>query len=69
MIKRRIHDKLVESIDHSPAVGLLGPRQVGKTTLALEMGATRPSLYLDLESPTDRAESGKSPAHDAPRPK
>ena len=55
MIKRRIHDKLVESIDHSPAVGLLGPRQVGKTTLALEMGATRPSLYLDLESPTDRA--------------
>jgi predicted AAA+ superfamily ATPase len=55
MIKRRIHDKLHESIDHSPAVGLLGPRQVGKTTLALEMGATRPSLYLDLESPTDRA--------------
>jgi uncharacterized protein len=55
MIKRRIHDKLDESIDHSPAVGLLGPRQVGKTTLALEMGATRPSLYLDLESPTDRA--------------
>ena len=55
MIKRRIHDKLVESIDHSPAVGLLGPRQVGKTTLALEMGATRPSLYLDLESPADRA--------------
>ncbi len=55
MIKRRIHDKLDESIDHSPAVGLLGPRQVGKTTLALEMGATRPSLYLDLESPADRA--------------
>jgi predicted AAA+ superfamily ATPase len=55
MIKRRIHDKLDESIDHSPAVGLVGPRQVGKTTLALEMGATRPSLYLDLESPTDRA--------------
>lgn len=55
MIKRRIHDKLDEAIDHNPAVGLLGPRQVGKTTLALEMGATRPSLYLDLESPADRA--------------
>ncbi len=55
MIKRRIRDKLDESIDHSPAVALLGPRQVGKTTLALEMGATRPSLYLDLESPADRA--------------
>lgn len=55
MIKRRIHDKLDEAIDRSPAVALLGPRQVGKTTLALEMGATRPSLYLDLESPADRA--------------
>ncbi|MFM1748297.1 MAG: hypothetical protein RLZZ188_1963 [Verrucomicrobiota bacterium] len=55
MIKRRIHDRLAESIEHSPAVGLLGPRQVGKTTLALEIGANRPSLYLDLQSPADRA--------------
>ncbi|MBM3853342.1 MAG: ATP-binding protein [Verrucomicrobia bacterium] len=55
MIARRIHDKLAESIEHNPAVALLGPRQVGKTTLALELGATRPSLYLDLESPADRA--------------
>ncbi len=37
------------------AVGLLGPRQVGKTTLALEIGAGRPSVYLDLESAPDRA--------------
>ena len=55
MIRRHIHDQLIEAIDHSPAVGLLGPRQVGKTTLALEIGETRPSLYLDLESPADRA--------------
>jgi predicted AAA+ superfamily ATPase len=33
----------------------LGPRQVGKTTLALTVAATRPSLYLDLESEADRA--------------
>ena len=37
------------------AVGLLGPRQVGKTTLALEIARGRPSVYLDLESPGDRA--------------
>lgn len=55
MLRRRIHDKLAETIEHSPAVGLLGPRQVGKTTLALEIGEARPSLYLDLESPADRA--------------
>ncbi len=38
-----------------PAVALLGPRQVGKTTLAHEVARTRPSVYLDLESDADRA--------------
>ena len=42
-------------LSRNPVVGLLGPRQVGKTTLALEIGQERPSLYLDLESPADRA--------------
>src|SRR5258708_7861462 len=55
MIKRRIHDELVELIDKYPAVGLLGPRQVGKTTLALEIAKTRPSLYVDLELASGRA--------------
>ena len=55
MIERRIHPQLVEMIGNYPAVALLGPRQVGKTTLALNVAATRPSLYLDLESPGDQA--------------
>ncbi|MGO9923551.1 MAG: ATP-binding protein [Isosphaeraceae bacterium] len=55
MIERRIHTQLVEMIGRYPAVALLGPRQVGKTTLALSVAATRPSLYLDLESPGDLA--------------
>ena len=55
MITRRICKELVEAISGNPAVALLGPRQVGKTTLALEVGNTRPSLYLDLESASDRA--------------
>jgi predicted AAA+ superfamily ATPase len=54
MITRRIASRLSYLLDRSPAVALLGPRQVGKTTLALEIGATRPSLYLDLESESDR---------------
>lgn len=36
------------------AVALVDPRQVGKTTLALEIAAQRPSVYLDLESLPDR---------------
>jgi len=55
MIERHVKQKLVEAIDNAPAVALLGPRQVGKTTLALEIGDTRPSIYLDLESNADRA--------------
>jgi predicted AAA+ superfamily ATPase len=36
-------------------VVLTGPRQVGKTTLALEVAGKRPATYLDLESSTGRA--------------
>ncbi|MCM2477738.1 ATP-binding protein [Rhizobium sp. CG5] len=55
MIERRIEKDLLDLIDSSPAVALLGPRQVGKTTLAIDIGTTRPSIYLDLESEADRA--------------
>src|SRR5690606_7167259 len=37
-----------------PATGIVGPRQVGKTTLAKQMAADHQFLYLDLESSTDR---------------
>jgi predicted AAA+ superfamily ATPase len=37
-----------------PAVALLGPRQVGKTTLAYTIAEGRKSVYLDLESHLDR---------------
>ncbi|HSH99895.1 MAG TPA: ATP-binding protein [Reyranella sp.] len=55
MLQRRLQERLLYLLDRYPAVALLGPRQVGKTTLALEVAAGRPSRYLDLESPTDRA--------------
>ena len=55
MIPRRISDELAYLLDNVPAVVLVGPRQVGKTTLALELARTRPSVYLDLESAADRS--------------
>ena len=54
MLPRRLGARLNHLLTHSPAVVLLGPRQVGKTTLALEIGEKRPSVYLDLEDNTDR---------------
>jgi len=42
-------------LEHLPAVALVGPRQAGKTTLALTIAEGRPSVYLDLESAADRA--------------
>ncbi|MHB1013764.1 MAG: hypothetical protein ACYC2W_00595 [Desulfurivibrionaceae bacterium] len=38
MIERSLAPKLLDAIAHNPAVALLGPRQAGKTTLALEVG-------------------------------
>lgn len=55
MIERRITNELNDLIDSNPAVALIGPRQVGKTTLALAVSESRPSIYLDLESDADRA--------------
>lgn len=55
MTRERSFDELMTAVDCNPAVGLLGPRQVGKTTLALEIGQGRPSVYLDLEDPADCA--------------
>ena len=42
-------------LDRNPAVVLTGPRQVGKTSLALEIARDRDSVYLDLERPSDLA--------------
>jgi len=55
MISRRLASELVTALAESPAVALLGPRQVGKTTLALEVAKAQPAVYLDLESEGDRA--------------
>lgn len=42
-------------LKHTPAVVITGPRQVGKTTLALAMAEDREAVYLDLEAEPDRA--------------
>jgi len=55
MLPRRLSFRLNYLLRHSPAVVLLGPRQSGKTTLALEVGEQKASIYLDLEDENDRA--------------
>ena len=56
MISRQCLSTLIQRLEESSAVVLLGPRQVGKTTLALQLAAQWPagSTYLDLERPADR---------------
>lgn len=55
MIHRRITEELQSRLKEVPAVVLLGPRQTGKTTLALSLAGKCPSIYLDLESEQDKA--------------
>ncbi len=53
MIKRRLEDKVLRTLQRSPSVALVGPRQIGKTTLALNVSEMIPSVYLDLENQLD----------------
>ncbi len=55
MIERRVAAEVTALLDQAPAVAILGPRQAGKTTLAMAIAQGRPSVYLDLESAADRA--------------
>ena len=55
-LPRHLASLLIQSLTESPAVGLLGPRQVGKSTLARGLAAEREATYIDLQSPANRAQ-------------
>ena len=54
VIPREARARVDRLLSRAPAVVLTGPRQVGKTTLALEFARERNAAYLDLEDPRDR---------------
>lgn len=56
MIPRDIEKRLAYALKNMPVVALVGPRQVGKTTLALQIAEgelAKKRSYLDLELDTD----------------
>jgi len=65
MIRRITEAAVKNALGKNPAVGLLGPRQVGKTTLAEAIvDASEPEpIYLDLENPEDLAKLGDPGAY------
>jgi len=54
MIERRIKGKIEQALQDQAAVAIIGPRQVGKTTLSLEIAENTDAIYLDLEDRADR---------------
>ena len=63
MILRSIENEVLEGLSYLPVVGILGPRQVGKTTLVkgLMTKLEKPSVYLDLEYFADLEKLRASP--------
>jgi predicted AAA+ superfamily ATPase len=63
-IPRRLRPLIESRLQHMPGVVLLGPRQVGKTTIARDIVARRPNraVYLDLERPADQRRLGDADA-------
>jgi len=62
MFTRIAQQSLSSQLAWSPAVAILGPRQIGKTTLARALfDLHTDAIYLDLESPQDRARLGEGP--------
>lgn len=56
MIDRRLQPRVRRALETFPVVALIGPRQVGKTTLARSIQVQHPgAIYLDLEKPSDLA--------------
>lgn len=56
MIDRKLRETIIKSLALYPVVGLIGCRQVGKTTLAKMIAeGAKDVLYLDLELPSDIA--------------
>ena len=58
MITRLIQESILEILKYFPVVGIIGPRQVGKTTLAksiIKEIKEKESIYIDLENPKDLA--------------
>jgi predicted AAA+ superfamily ATPase len=57
IVPRQIQPEVSRLLEQFPAVAILGPRQVGKTTLAVALAEAlrEEALYLDLELPSDRA--------------
>ena len=55
MITRLLQSEITSLMRHLPAVSILGARQVGKTTLAKQIGSAQKKecIYLDLENPLD----------------
>ena len=55
MIRRSVASSIEQALKRQAAVEIIGPRQVGKTTLARQVADSHPgALYLDLEAREDR---------------
>ena len=62
MVRRQCRSTVAQLLQTFPAVALLGPRQAGKTTLALDLIENNSNAtYVDLENPADKLKVSSDP--------
>ncbi|WP_420461029.1 ATP-binding protein [Neolewinella sp.] len=60
VLPRQLTSRIIDDLLYFPVVGIVGPRQVGKTTLARKIAEGQSTRLLDLQRPADYAQLEQS---------
>lgn len=61
IIRKRLEEEILASIDQYPITAILGPRQCGKTTISRQIAKKFTATFFDLEDPVSVTQLSDAP--------